>query len=77
MGVVFTVSTVALALSLQAQGQLAFEVGKISALGVIPALLGMVFGQKLRQKLSESLFRKVFFGSLLLLGLYIAINSVN
>ncbi len=77
MGIVFTVSTVALGLSLLLQGQLAPEIGKISALGVVPALLGMVIGQRLRRKLSEKVFRKVFFGALLLLGLYIAINGAR
>jgi len=43
----------------------------VSLASLIPAVIGMLVGQRLRQKLSESLFRRVFFVSLLLLGMYI------
>jgi uncharacterized membrane protein YfcA len=36
---------------------------------ILPALAGMVVGQKLRQDMSEVAFRKCFFGGLVLLGL--------
>ena len=41
-------------------------------LALLPAILGMGLGQRLRGHLSEARFRQVFFSSLLLLGLYIA-----
>ena len=37
---------------------------------VVPAVLGMVGGQLVRRRLPEAVFRKAFFGVLLLLGLY-------
>ncbi len=72
MGVLFTVSTVALALSLGDRQLLTMELGLTSLAAVVPALIGMVVGQKIRQRLSEAAFRKVFFCALLVLGLYIA-----
>ncbi len=71
MGVLFTVSTVALAIALQDNGMLDQDLGVLSATGLLPALLGMALGQQVRQSLPEATFRKVFFAALLLLGLYI------
>lgn len=68
MGLLFSISTLALALALQGGGFLDFELGALSAAAVLPALLGMVLGQRLRKRLSEALFQRVFFVSLLVLG---------
>ena len=76
MGILFTVSTVALALSLSGQRLLSMELGAVSTGAIIPALVGMVLGKKVRQRLSETTFRKVFFISLLLLGGYIVLQSL-
>ena len=76
MGILFTVSTVALALSLSGQRLLSMELGAVSTGAIIPALIGMVLGKKVRQGLSEPAFRKIFFVSLLLLGVYIVLKSV-
>jgi uncharacterized membrane protein YfcA len=35
----------------------------------------MVLGQRIRQRLSEQLFRRIFFIALLLLGTYIVVNA--
>lgn len=76
MGILFTVSTVALAVALGGQNLLTAEIGITSTGAVVPALIGMVVGQRLRQRLSEQVFRKVFFSALLLLGAYIVIRSL-
>ena len=76
MGMLFTVSTAALAVSLGGQNLLSAELGTISIVSVVPAIIGMVLGQKLRQRLSEDKFRKVFFTSILILGLYIIGRSL-
>jgi hypothetical protein len=77
MGMLFTVSTLALAMALQGSNLLTLELGKMSAAALLPALIGMVIGQRIRQKLSEQLFRRVFFMALLALGAYIAASAVN
>jgi len=73
----FTVSTVALGVALGGQELLTVELGAISAAAVIPAIIGMVFGQKIRQRLSEEKFRRVFFISTFILGLYIIVRSLG
>jgi uncharacterized membrane protein YfcA len=72
LGLSFTVSTVALAIGLAIGG--AFHLGNItlSALAVIPALLGMWFGSVIRSRLSPTAFRRGFLILLLLLGLDLA-----
>jgi uncharacterized membrane protein YfcA len=76
MGVLFTLSTLALAVALQGGGLLSADLGLVSFAGMVPALIGMLLGQQVRKGLSEALFRKVFFSALLALGLYIIANAL-
>ena len=72
MGMLFTVSTLALGFALQADNLLRLEHGVLSTMALVPAMAGMVIGQRIRKRLSEQLFRKIFFLSLLALGAYLA-----
>jgi uncharacterized membrane protein YfcA len=60
MGILFTVSTVALISSLHVNEFLSLEIGVLSTVSVVPAIFGMVIGQRIRQGLSERYFRKLF-----------------
>jgi len=71
MGILFTLSTVALGAALGGNALLTVDLGVLSAIAVAPAILGMIAGQWLRRLLSENVFRRVFFAALLLLGGYI------
>jgi uncharacterized membrane protein YfcA len=75
MGMLFTASTLALAVALQGNGLLTTELGTLSASALIPAIIGMILGQRIRQSLSEQLFRRVFFISLFMLGAFIIANA--
>jgi uncharacterized protein len=77
MGVLFTLSTLALALTLAGRGLLNVDLGMQSVAAIVPALLGMVLGRWLRQRLPEVAFRKAFFVALLGLGLYIIARSLG
>jgi uncharacterized membrane protein YfcA len=77
MGMLFTASTIALAVSLQGNDLLSAELGIYSALALIPAIIGMILGQKVRKKLSEQLFKRLLFISLLLLGAYIIMSALT
>ena len=75
LGLSFTVSTLALALGLYWHAELgATELGA-STLVLLPALLGMLFGQWLRQRISALVFKRVFFSGLALLGAHLLING--
>jgi len=77
MGMLFTVSTLALGAALQQANFITLEHGLLSAGAVLPALAGMALGQRLRARLSEQRFRTVFFIALLVLGTYIIAGAIN
>lgn len=77
MGILFTLSTVALGVALQGNGLLTSAQGIMSATGLLPAIVGMVIGQRIRHSLSEDTFRRVFFVSLLILGAYIIFSAID
>lgn len=76
MGMLFTASTVALALALQYNELLTGAQSVASALALAPAIIGMFAGQAIRRRLSEARFRQVFFISILILGGYIVLTSI-
>jgi uncharacterized membrane protein YfcA len=71
MGIAFSFSTFVLWIFLTGNGLFSVSLGLVSAIVCIPAILGMVLGQKLRSGMSEEKFRKAFFVTLLFLSLYI------
>lgn len=76
LGLSFTVSTIALAVSLALGGALLhMPVLGASVLALAPALGGMLFGQWLRHRISAERFRKLFFSGLLLLGADLALRG--
>jgi uncharacterized protein len=68
LGLSFTISTIALAAGLALRG--AYDPGNLgmSALALVPALIGMWIGQIARDKISPPTFRRWFLVALLLLG---------
>ncbi|MGD9950649.1 MAG: sulfite exporter TauE/SafE family protein [Desulfobulbus sp.] len=76
MGMLFSLSTIGLAFALKKNNLLTYELATISALAVVPSILGMVIGQKIRKSLSENKFRRIFFISILILGAFIITKSL-
>ncbi|RUU59829.1 sulfite exporter TauE/SafE family protein [Mesorhizobium sp. M2C.T.Ca.TU.002.02.1.1] len=74
LGLSFTVSTIALAAGLARGG--AFHLGNVtlSALAVIPSLLGMWVGTAVRERISAAIFRRSFLILLAILGLELAVH---
>jgi len=77
MGMLFMLSTIALAIALKGHGLLDMNVGWVSVGAVISALLGMSIGRRLREYLSEVQFRKTFFLSILTLGVIIILTALT
>ncbi|MDU9412180.1 sulfite exporter TauE/SafE family protein [Pseudomonas sp. zfem005] len=68
LGLSFTVSTLALGLGLFIHGgSQSLDLG-LTWLMLLPALLGLEIGQRIRRRLSEAMFRRLFFLGLLGLG---------
>lgn len=68
MGLSFTVSTLALAIGLAFNASYPAAMVGLSGLMLLPALLGMVCGQRLRQRMSPLWFRRCLMLGLLALG---------
>lgn len=68
LGLSFTVSTVALALGLLFNGAFLISQVGISTLAIVPALIGMWLGQRVRARISPARFRQCFLVFLVLLG---------
>lgn len=77
MGILFTVSTVALGAALQQSNFLSLDQAILSSGAVIPAIAGMIGGQNLRKRLSEQRFRTLFFVGLFLIGGYITMKALR
>ncbi len=76
MGLLYLLLAAALALAMQLHGLLTLELGLYSLIGVIPAIIGMILGQRIRRRLSEALFRRVLLLALLATGIYILATSI-
>ena len=77
MGMLFILTTISLALGLGGHNLLDFQVGWLSVWVIVPAVLGMTLGRRIRRRFSETQFRKVFFSSILLLGVMIIITGLS
>jgi hypothetical protein len=76
LGLSFTVSTAALAVSLAGEGLFAPELAAASLLALAPALLGMVLGQWIRARVHPARFRLYFFLGLLAVGGHLALRPL-
>jgi len=76
MGLCFTIATLALGFSLGGRGVLGTEETIVSCAMVVPALLGMYLGVRIRKLIDEQLFRKLFFIALLAVGVWIILSAV-
>jgi uncharacterized membrane protein YfcA len=75
LGLSFTVSTIALAVGLGMNESLSKSDLTTSLLAVLPAMMGMYIGQKTRDGIEPMVFKKYFFGALLILGIFMALRS--
>lgn len=77
LGLSFTVSTIALAISLAVHGGFAgMQSGLLSLVVVASALLGMWLGQVVRKRVSPAAFRKWFLAGLVVLGAELVFRAV-
>lgn len=77
LGLSFTVSTVALAVNVGAEGGLQVSIATETAVALGLASAGMWLGQVIRLRLSPAAFRKWFLAGLLVLGLYLVARSLG
>lgn len=76
MGISFSVSTLALAAGLWLNDSYSLGAVGASLIMLLPALIGMSAGQRLRQSLSPAIFRRCFLVSLAVLGVYLSVKGL-
>ncbi|HEX4326436.1 MAG TPA: sulfite exporter TauE/SafE family protein, partial [Burkholderiales bacterium] len=76
LGINFTVSTIALAGGLMHGGLLRPAILGFSAIALVTAMIGMFLGTHLRARIPPPVFRRCFFGGLLLLGCHLTLRGL-
>ena len=76
LGIAFFLYPIAQLLSFTNLNLISLEIVKISFLALLPIFLGLYIGQKIRKKISESLFQKFFYCMLLMMSLIIIISLI-
>ncbi|WP_275287306.1 sulfite exporter TauE/SafE family protein [Halomonas elongata] len=76
LGLTFTISTLALG-GILLGGPLTASTATVSLVALLPAMLGMRLGKWLRQRIEARRFRGLFFMSLMLLGLHLALRGLG
>ena len=76
MGLSGSIATISLGVSLGERGVLNHDLIIISCTMTIPALIGMALGIKVRSKIDEVSFRRLFFISLSTIGVWIVTSAV-
>ena len=77
LGIQFLITGTILTISLIREGKLEIENATISALALIPSVLGMFTGKSLREKVSEEKFRIWLYILLLLIGLNLIRKGIS
>ena len=78
LGLAFTTSTVCLAVFLHQNPVDSMPLDyRMSLIALLPALIGMWAGKKLRCRIPEQKFRTVFFAGLIVFGLYMMLHSLG
>lgn len=77
LGILFTLGATTLGLTLAGHGSYDSELMLVSILAVIPGLLGMWIGQRVRGVLSERAFRRTLFCGLLVAGSQLIVKGLT
>lgn len=78
LGLAFTVSTLCLAVYLHLDPVKDTPIDyQMSLIALLPALIGMWLGTKIRYRILEQKFRKVFFAGLVIFGLYMVLHQLG
>ncbi|MEM9140180.1 MAG: sulfite exporter TauE/SafE family protein [Pseudomonadota bacterium] len=76
LGITFLTITTTLAVSMTGFNLVSWDLALISALGLIPVFIGIWAGRRIRHRISEAFYRKLFFIALLVTGVYMVVKTV-
>ena len=75
MGIYLLLANAAVASVFGWQGAFPQAIAPLAAIGVVAGLMGMAIGRRVRERLSNQAFDRVFYISLATIGTYIAIRA--
>lgn len=75
MGLTFTVISGTLSFGMAGAALISADLAILSAIALIPTLAGQALGARLRRRISEAFFRRLFFVALLASGAYMMLRS--
>ena len=76
LGLTFITISVSLAVSFTRHQLVPLELLGIALYAVAPTVVGLMLGTRLRHKISEAQFRRIFFIALLIAGAYMLVRAV-
>ena len=76
LGISFSVVTFTVAVSMKSNDLMSMEQFILALAAIVPAMVGMEMGTRIRHKISEELFKKLFYRSMLMLGVYLVFRSI-
>ena len=76
MGMTFVTISSGLSFSFISHGLLSADTALLSACALVPTIIGLVLGQRVRHAVSEEQFRRAFFIGLFFFGLYMLVRTL-
>ncbi|MDF1748491.1 MAG: sulfite exporter TauE/SafE family protein [Alphaproteobacteria bacterium] len=76
LGLLFSLTYIGLVIGLGHHDILTLNIASASAFVIIPALIGMTFGMRIRRRIPEEKFRRVFLIVILIFGIYLFFKSL-
>ena len=76
LGMTFVSISLALAVAFQRHNLIPPNLALIALYAVVPTAAGLVIGTRYRHKISEDQFRRIFFISLLIVGIYMLVRAI-
>lgn len=77
LGILFSLGAATIGLTLASDKSYENELLAVSAFAVVPGVLGMFIGQRVRGRLSERAFKRALFGGLLVVGAHLVWKGVS
>lgn len=77
LGLTFVTISTTLALAMTSFSLVTPELAVLSVMGLVPVFVGMWTGQRIRHRISEDFYRKLFFVALFATGIYMVVRTVG
>ncbi|MEP1207729.1 MAG: sulfite exporter TauE/SafE family protein [Rhizobiaceae bacterium] len=75
LGLVFILLNISMISAFLEKGFISQDVTFLSIFAILPTVIGIYFGQKLRRHISEELFRRIFFQLLFVIAIYFFVSA--